>query len=65
MRTKKEILTTSISKLTDKEKKILFNLPEFKREINKLFIWSLKNKKSKKAEIDFTELFDVPVDGES
>ena len=65
MRTKEEILNTSISKLTKREKKILFNLPEFKREINELFLWSLKNKKSNKTEVDFTELFDVPVDGES
>lgn len=65
MRTKKEILTTSISKLTNKEKKILFNLPEFKREINKLFLWCLKNKSSKKSETDFTEAFDMPADGES
>lgn len=65
MRTKKEILTTSISKLTKREKKILFNLPEFKREINELFFGSLKNKKSNEIEADFTELFDIPIDGES
>lgn len=65
LKTKKEILATDFSDMTLSEFKRLLKMPEFEKAINEIILNSKKLTRSKKAEIDFTELFDVPVDGES